>query len=362
MPLALTYALADQHFERTKSVGILNLSRGLLRGLMLHPATNRLTVLANPSFPLPSPPPPTVEVRQHRLPLRGRLGRLLWDQWGVYTAAKAAGQPWLLLPKGFASFLRICPVQLAAYVHDTIPLFYRERYPQAYPRGEAWYFTRCLHATLRQAKIIFTNTEFTRQCLLQTAQSAGLPVPPVVVAGIGFDEPPARFASPENRILCLASPWPHKLTAQAVDFLERWRQQEDFRGTIELVGRTPRHLALPSSPAWHVHDRLPEPVFRDLLSRSRILVYFSEIEGFGMPPVEAVLAGVVPVYSDIPAHKEVMDHTGCPFANGDYPAFVRAMETAFAVTPEQQAEWRTHLLARHHWNAVTNRVINALVC
>lgn len=360
MPLALTYALADQHFERTKSVGILNVSLGLLRGLMARPEVERLTVLSNRTLPAFSPHPPSLHVHHHELPLRGRLGRLLWDQWAVYTAARAAGNPWLFLPKGFASFLRPCPVRLAAYVHDTIPLYYREHYPRAYPRGEAWYFSRCFTATLRQASLIFTNTEFTRQCVLHAAQKLGVNAPPVVVAGIGFEESPTRFTPPENRVLCLASPWPHKLTLQAVDFLERWRVQEDYRGAIEVVGRLPHGLALPSSPVWHAHDRLPEPVFRDLLRRSRVLVYFSEIEGFGMPPVEALLAGVVPVYSDIPPHREVMENTGCAFANGDFPSFVQAMETALAVSPETLAEWRTRLLARHHWNAVIHRILTAL--
>ncbi|MCX8156290.1 MAG: glycosyltransferase [Verrucomicrobiae bacterium] len=360
MSLALTYALADQHFERTKSVGILNVSLGLLRGLLRQAEVGRLTLLANPSLPLPSPVPPGFEARVYRMPLRGRLGRLWWDQWGVYTAARRAGHPWLVLPKGFASFLRPCPVRLAAYVHDTIPLYYRAHHPRAYPRGEGWYFSRCFRATLRQAAVIFTNTEFTRQCVLEAAREQGLPAPRVVVAGIGFEEPAASLGHAENRILCLAGPWPHKLTAQAVDFLERWRVQEDFRGSLEVVGRLPRGVALPSAAAWHGHERLPEAVFRDLLRRSRILVYFSEMEGFGMPPVEAVLSGVVPVYSDIPAHREVMGQAGCAFANGDYAAFVRAMETALGVTPAQVAEWRTALLARHHWGAVMQRVVAAL--
>lgn len=360
LPLALTYALADQHFQRAKSVGILNVSLGLLRGLMRAPEIARLHLLAHPSLPLPSPVPPSVTVRHCRLPTRGRLGRLLWDQWAVYSAARDAGLPWLFLPKGFASFWRACPVRLAAYVHDTIPLYYREHYPRAYPRGEAWYFSRCFHATLRQAAVIFTNTEFTRQCVLQAAQNLPCSPPRVVVAGIGFEEPPARLGHADNRILFLASPWPHKLTPRAVDFLERWRAQEDFRGTIEVVGRLPQGLVLPPSPVWQLHDRLPEPVFRDLLGRSRVLVYFSEIEGFGMPPVEAVLAGVTPVYSNIPAHREVMAGAGCPFDHNDYASFVRAMEAAFAVTSEQWTQWRGRLLTRHHWDAVTQRVLHAL--
>jgi len=361
MPLALTYALADQHFERTKSVGILNVSLGLLRHLSQHPQVESLTALANPTLPLPSPAPAALQVRHYRLPLRGRLGRLFWDQWAVYSAARATGHPWLFLPKGFASFLRRCPVRVAAYVHDTIPLYYREHYPHAYPAGEAWYFSRCLQATAPAGGGGFTNTDYTRQCVQEAARRWGLSCPPVVVAGIGFDEPPAVFAHPQDRILCLTGPWPHKLARQTVDFLERWRKEEDFHGSIELVGRLPADVSAPSSSVWHTHDRLPEAVFRQLLGTARVLVYASEIEGFGMPPVEAVLAGVTPVYSDIPAHREVMDGTGCPFTNGDYASFVHAMNKARGVTQDCLTAWRTQLLARHHWNLVTARIVSALL-
>lgn len=360
MSLSLTYSLADQHFARTKSVGILNVSLGLLRGLMQHPAVARMTVLTHAEMPLGMPLPPTVNVRHHPLPVRSRWGRLWWDQWAVYRAARVAGHDWLVLPKGFASFVRRCPVRLAAYVHDTIPLYYRQRYPHAYPRGEAMYFSGCFYATLRQARVIFTNTDCTRQWVLEAAQKRGLLPPRVVVAGIGFEETPALYPHKEDTVFCLAAPWPHKLTAQAVDFLERWRVKEDFRGTIELVGRLPRGLLLPAWPGWRAHERLPESVYRQGLGRARVLVYFSEIEGFGMPPVEAVLAGACPVYSDIPAHREVMGEAGCRFVNGDYESFVRAMEKALAVTPEQLGIWRTQLLARHHWNLVTARVVEAL--
>jgi glycosyltransferase involved in cell wall biosynthesis len=41
-----------------------------------------------------------------------------------------------------------------------------------------------------------------------------------------------------------------------------------------------------------------------ILSSSRFLVFPSFIEGFGMPPLEAMAVGCVPIYSDVPAHSE----------------------------------------------------------
>jgi glycosyltransferase involved in cell wall biosynthesis len=41
-----------------------------------------------------------------------------------------------------------------------------------------------------------------------------------------------------------------------------------------------------------------------ILSSSRFLIFPSFIEGFGMPPLEAMSVGCVPIYSDVPAHNE----------------------------------------------------------
>jgi len=117
MALTLTVSLADQQFARTKTIGVLNVSLGLCRALSRLPAVSRLTLLANPSLPqIGDPNSPGLQ----RLEFTGveRFRRLWWDQFGVYRAARRVGNEWLLLPKGFASFLRRCPVKLATYVHD----------------------------------------------------------------------------------------------------------------------------------------------------------------------------------------------------------------------------------------------------
>ena len=41
-----------------------------------------------------------------------------------------------------------------------------------------------------------------------------------------------------------------------------------------------------------------------LLSKSKFLLWTSSIEGFGLPPLEAMAVGTIPIYSDVPAHNE----------------------------------------------------------
>ena len=97
-----------------------------------------------------------------------------------------------------------------------------------------------------------------------------------------------------------------------------------------------------------------------LFSRAKLVVFCSDYEGFGVPPVEAVLAGACPVYSDIPATREVMGACGYAFTNDDYDAFAVAMGKARNTEGATLSSWSRTLKARHNWNDVCSRVVEAL--
>ena len=358
MPVSLTYSLADQSFERTKSLGILGLSVKLAESLAASEKVGPITLFSNSSLSAQLKLPPRVERIDFDRAASGRVGRLLWDQTGCYAAAERAGREWLFLPKGFASFLRKPPGKLAAYVHDVMHDYYRTRFPNGFSRFESWYFDRALAATLRDASVIFTNTAFTRSEVLRVAGERGITPPRVLVAGIGFREEVVARSAKEERIVVLAGPLPHKRSDLAVEWVDRWQKEEGYPGEIHVIGGLPQGMAAPG--AWRQHRRLGGWEFAALLSSARGLVYFSEYEGFGMPPVEAVLAGTCPVFSDLPATREVMGECGCPFRNDDFGSFREAMRTALAAEEEVIRGWSVKLRALHAWSQVAERVISGL--
>ena len=79
-----------------------------------------------------------------------------------------------------------------------------------------------------------------------------------------------------------------------------------------------------------------------------------------MPPIEALLAGVSPVYSDIPVTREVMAGAGSPFLNGSVESFGAALDRALEVAPGTLVSWRDGLLQRHSWSTVCSKVIEGL--
>jgi glycosyltransferase involved in cell wall biosynthesis len=363
-PLRLVYSVADQDFARTKSLGILNLSLGLLHALARRPSDDigSLHILANAGLRdrVPSPTD-RISVSTHDSACGGRLGRILWDQWGVLRAAARRPADWLILPKGFAPFLRPRRLPVAAYVHDVIGEFYRERYPDAVSGAEARYFRHSLKATLRHAALILTNSEFTRAELLRHAARWGMRIPParVVPIGIGF-EPPVAPGPKTDRVVVLSGRFPHKRTDLAVQYLDRWQRERAYPGEVHWIGGAPPHLDWPAHARWIRHPRLDDPTYQALLRGARVLVYFSEYEGFGMPPVEALLQGTHPVFSRVPASLEVMGDAGFGFENDDVAGFENALDRALAAPADAAALQAARLHVRYAWPAVAERALAAL--
>lgn len=356
--LSLVYSIADQSFKKTKSLGILNVSLRLARSLSGSPDIAPFTLLSNSELDIPLQ---KGLISIHNEANQGKLKRILWDQVGVYRAARIAGAQWLFLPKGFASFVLRPPCRLAVYVHDTIFDYYRQRGWKMASRLESPYFEHGIRSALRNASIILTNSEFTRNELLRKALELNIPPLNIRAVGIGFDQTDTPVVQKRERIVVLISRWPHKNSATVIDFIQRWSQHTGYKGDIDFVGSLPEGLNLRECATWHHHSRLPEAGFRHLIAEARSLVYYTEYEGFGMPPVEAALSGTCPVYSDIPATREAMLGLGASFSNNDFDSFNRAMSLAMSCTADRIAKMAETLRQTHQWETVGNKAIQALL-
>lgn len=359
----LTVSIADQNFNQAKSLGILNVSLNLLRRLSRHPGVDGLSVLSNRSLHNQLDLGPGAVVTEHDLPLHSRGHRILWDQWRVYTEAARAGRSWLFLPKGYASFVRRCPVNLAVEINDGMNDHYRRHYPGAVSPLELHYFLASIKAALRRANVLFTISDFTRSEVLRLAAEFNIDPPPVITMGVGFadDDPVLRgdgTGEPRRDLVALASRWPHKKTRMLLDLLAAWRAETSFDGDLYLVGALPAGIEVPPGATF-----LPRPSnerYGKLLRRARAVIFTSEYEGFGMPPVEATLCGAAAVYSDLPVTREVMGEAGFPFTNDDPGSFAHALNRALSAPPATIAAWASALRTRHHWDLVADRLLTGL--
>ncbi len=331
-------SLTDQSFKATKSIGIFNVSMGLARGLMQCREVEELHLLCNEECAdVFRDAPPHVVLHELGRPVPRRFGRVWWDQVGVSRAIRRLCPDWAILPKGFPPFFPcLGRTRLACYVHDVNWEYYEELSRHAgesegspFPRHELLYFRTLGLRALRVADLVLTSTLFNRERFL-----AHVPQARVAVVGIGFDDAPAL---PERRagrdVLFYASRYPHKLTRTGVQRLDAWlRQREDAEDIrIHVIGSLPPGLLLPDS-RWIHHGRLPQAELQQLMEeRCRCSVYFSDYEGYGMPPVESLRAGVPCVASHLPPIAEHIPEEFL-FDNEKPESFLRTMNRAYDAT------------------------------
>lgn len=357
--LKITYSLADQSFQGSISLGIFNISLGLVDGLAAHPSVDKLAILSNNTLTDRLQLSEKVKVIEDNSALQGTLQRAVWDQWGVIRAAQKSNNDWLFLPKGFGPFLFQCSVKLAVYIHDIMPVIYADRYPGSIRKWKQKYYQLCYAATLKKAKVVFTNTHFTQSEIERWAKENKLPCPPILVAGYGFALEPT-VSQKENQILVLVREAAHKRTDIALSFVQRWLAENTFDGKVVCMGRLPKGVTIPDDQRWEFAGQVDSTTALSIMGRSRNVVHFSEYEGFGMPPVEAILVGTCPVYSHVGTSEEAMRGAGCAFQNDSYDSFAAVMSESFSISQDQIRSWATELISYHNWQNVIETVVTGL--
>lgn len=330
--MRIVYNLRDQDWQTTKSLGILHVSTRILVGLAESSDVACIDVLANSS--LASRLAPLERTGKCRLHFAGHPAprgwrRVWWDHWALVRACDRLAPDWLLLPKGFSPLGAWPRAPVSAYVHDNVFGYYQRRGLRPFSAGQAALFARMFRRTATRAKAIVTNsgftaTEFQRDFHPRRAPvRIGAPVEPISAG---------PHAGPGSSLFFHTSPWPHKLTRQAIAWLQRWTDEHRFTGGVQGVGALPSETPWPANAGWHHHGRVDDDTLTRLENEAAILIYFSDYEGYGLPPVEAAAAGRRAIASDLPPLRETMPGASL-FNNADYHSFDQALTSALAAPP-----------------------------
>lgn len=330
--MRLLLSLTDQSFAATKSAGIFNVSVGLARGLAQLPQVKELHILGNAECAdYFADMPPHVTLHLTDMPVPRRFKRVKWDQAGVSAAIRAIAPDWALLPKGFPPYFpRLGKTKLACYLHDLNWEYYAKHTQEEgvcpFPWHELMYFRTLGLRCLTVADLVLTSTHFNKARF-----RAYVPGANVEVVGIGFDTPPATAVQSQGKdVLFFGSPYPHKLTMKGIQRLKAWlRQRQDGDNIrVHMVGHQ-LGVINPNDSHWVKYGRVPQEKLQELLNTTcRTAVYFSDYEGYGMPPVECLRAGIPCVASDIPAIRENIPACYL-FDNLSEESFIATMNAAY---------------------------------
>ncbi len=190
---------------------------------------------------------------------------------------------------------------LVVVVHDAVPWTHPSTLT---PRGVAWH-RRAIVRAAAEADLVLVPTravadELSRHLALPRVEVVGEGVSADLTLPRDADERAARLGLPERFLLAVATLEPRKGLAELVAALPQATDlpllvvgQQGW-GEVALAGEQVRLLG-----------RVPDADLAVLLDRAQALVVPSRAEGFGLPLLEGMAAGLPVLTSDAPALVEV---------------------------------------------------------
>jgi glycosyltransferase involved in cell wall biosynthesis len=237
-----------------------------------------------------------------------------------------------------------CPVPMVVTLHDLIPLKRRGEYLRSGLRFKLRYL-----AVQRAARVIVPT-----KVVAEEAVNA-LEIPRERIAVI--PEAPAPALRPRCEAEVNAVRKRYGLPKQYLLWVGRLTTPDPRKRVAALV-RTPRKMPLVlvgAAGSW-AHE-LPDVTLTGALSDDELaaiysgahaLVFPSDDEGFGLPPVEALACGTPVAASDLPALREVLEGRAILRSVDDLDGLIAAAESAERPPPPPPA-WTWEDAAASTW-------------
>ncbi len=359
--LTILVHMADQRRDRTDSHGIINFSVGLVRALpaVLGPQERLVITATGPIRDELTAGGALREVDVVELVPAGGTGRRLWsDHVDVGRRVAAAGADVVLFPKGFLPLRRTGAIQIAC-LHDDIPVLAREHAPDLRRRLRADYFTRMIRHSMRTADVRLYVSRFTEGRLRSLVDVAGAD-DAVIHEGITVPlRDPLPLAARERRALLFGSGHPHKRTAAGLRLASGSTALAEHVDEIAVLGACPEVVGTGALPIREIEGPRTNDEVAALLAESRALLFPSEYEGYGLPPVEALASGTPCVYRRTGASDEVLDDVPGGYGAESQEDFDRAVGEALSLDDHALGRLADRMRADHDWTVVAERVAAA---
>jgi glycosyltransferase involved in cell wall biosynthesis len=272
------------------------------------------------------------------IPARSRPARILWEQAALPLAALRLRLDAMLNPGFTAPLLSPCP-QVTVF-HD----LQHKRHPEYFRWFDLPFWQFFLYWSAQVSQLILADSEATAVDLQRFYR---LPDSKIRVAPLGVDPAffdLARRRRPERFLLAVSTLHPHKNLDGLLRAFARFRRtRPDFRlivcGMHGFV-TGPLHdlresLGLGDSvefPGW-----IPREDVLDLYTRAWAFVYPTLFEGFGLPILEALAAGVPAACSSIDPVSQIAGDAALKFNPLDPAAIADAM---VAITEDESSRAR----------------------
>jgi glycosyltransferase involved in cell wall biosynthesis len=291
--IRITAYLADQNPGHDRSFGISRMSQVVLDTLQ---AGGRVGIEAITSKTSQRAPDSVQSTRILPWGTRRKWVRLLTDHFHPLFTRNADAPDLYYFPKGYLPLLNGLCTPSVVTIHDTIIQYDEDHYPKWRRRWEYAYWARMLKHTLRKANRILTVSESSKRQIHAFMDRHRIPRKPITVTYepcLYESLPQPVMTVKENYVIHLASCEPHKRTAHLIRWWHKAETENRDLPTLHLIGTVPPEVASLLTSARTIVKRpfLEDSALLDAYLKARALILPSEIEGFGLPALEAYYLG-----------------------------------------------------------------------
>jgi glycosyltransferase involved in cell wall biosynthesis len=292
-PLSLSVYLADQNPGYDRSFGISRMSQVVLEALGIQGGITIETIASKTSQQAQTGLGP---MRILPWGTRSKSIRLLTDHFHPLFSRGDFHPDIHYFPKGYLPLLSgLCRPSVVT-IHDTIIQYDEDHYPEWRQPWEYAYWAMMLKHTLREADRILAVSESSKAQILAFMNRHRIATKEITVT---YEPcmyeyvPQPEMPTKENYVIHLASCEPHKRTAHLI----RWWHEEESKGRnlpmLHLIGSVPSEVQslLASSHSIVKSPFLEEAGLQAAYRSARALILPSEVEGFGLPALEAYYLG-----------------------------------------------------------------------
>lgn len=337
--------------------------RGLLRALARIDGINRYTIFTNRETSDLAPDAINFHAAPQPVHAVNRPARILWEQTGLLPELTAYGIDVLLNPGFTAPLFAPCP--MVTVFHD----LQHKRHPENFRWFDLPFWRALLFGSARRSAHLLADSEATRNDLLKYY---ALPDTKVTAAPLAADEEffaIGKRRDPQPYLLAVSTLHPHKnLDALLQAFATFSKEQPVYKLVVtgvrgfstEPLERLRADLGLEA--AVEFTGWIPRTQVYELYAGAHAFFYPSRFEGFGLPVVEALAAGIPTACSDIPPLREIAGDAALLFPLDDPSVLLNAMRrvTMDSMLRENLSMRGPARAAQFSWENTARITLNAL--
>jgi glycosyltransferase involved in cell wall biosynthesis len=259
---------------------------------------------------------------------RVRPARILWEQM-VLPLESARYRLDVLFNPGFTAPIFSAVANVTVF-HD----LQHRRHPEYFRWFDLPFWRFLLWASARRSRTLIAVSEATRSDLVHFYPFAAARTR-VIHHGVGEEFFKLDRSRIDPILLCVSTLHPHKNIERLIRAFTR-RKRDVKLVLAGMLGFQTAAIEKLITKEIEITGWIPREDLMKLYCRARAFIYPSTFEGFGMPVLEALAAGIPVAYSDIPPLREIVGDAALYFDAESEDAIADAIDRVLTTQPSDK--------------------------